>query len=216
MRLHWAKAAAWRPWSFPNTIASAARRSNSSAKSMKRNMARNSALFPTDCSSRSASRARFCAAGLRTSAEGFFSERYLDTTVETALAGVRGRPVARERIFETSTFASRSPRARPAFRRPDYRLGRGQRFRVGLLHHNPQALEFSRSAGAGPRPPGSRRSRPDRERRRMGELLRSGARRLCGEPGLAGREPRRAAAASRQCVRSMSRCADTPRATARG
>ena len=56
-----------------------------------------------------------CAAGLRTSAEGFFSERYLDTTVETALAGVRGRPVARERIFETSTFASRSPRAVPLF-----------------------------------------------------------------------------------------------------
>ena len=56
-----------------------------------------------------------CAAGLRTSAEGFFSERYLDTTVETALTRVRGQPVARDRIFETSTFASRSPRAVPLF-----------------------------------------------------------------------------------------------------
>ena len=56
-----------------------------------------------------------CAAGLRTSAEGFFSERYLDTTIETALTRVRGQPVAREHIFETSTFASRSPRAVPLF-----------------------------------------------------------------------------------------------------
>ena len=56
-----------------------------------------------------------CAAGLRTSAEGFFSERYLDTAIETALARFQGQPVARERIFETSTFASRSPRAVPLF-----------------------------------------------------------------------------------------------------
>lgn len=56
-----------------------------------------------------------CAAGLRTCADGFFSERYLDTTIESALTRMQGRPVARERIFETSTFASRSPRAVPLF-----------------------------------------------------------------------------------------------------
>lgn len=56
-----------------------------------------------------------CAAGLRTSADGFFSERYLDAPVEEALARVGGRPVTRERIFETSTFASRSPRSVPLF-----------------------------------------------------------------------------------------------------
>jgi hypothetical protein len=56
-----------------------------------------------------------CAAGLRSSVDGFFSERYLDTTIETALTGVRGQRVARERIFETSTFASRSPRSVPYF-----------------------------------------------------------------------------------------------------
>src|SRR5208283_1288336 len=56
-----------------------------------------------------------CAAGLRTSADGFFSERYLDTTVEQALTRFQGHPVARNRIFETSTFASRSPRAVPLF-----------------------------------------------------------------------------------------------------
>jgi Thermostable hemolysin len=56
-----------------------------------------------------------CAAGVRSCADGFFSERYLDDPIETTLARVCGRAVARQRIFETSTFASRSPRSVPNF-----------------------------------------------------------------------------------------------------
>jgi len=56
-----------------------------------------------------------CAAGLRSCADGFFSEHYLDAPVETTLARLCGQAVTRERIFETSTFASRSPRSAPHF-----------------------------------------------------------------------------------------------------
>jgi hypothetical protein len=56
-----------------------------------------------------------CAAGLRSCADGFFSERYLDSSIESALTRSCGRVVTRERIFETSTFASRSPRSVPYF-----------------------------------------------------------------------------------------------------
>ncbi len=49
------------------------------------------------------------AAGFRTDDDGFFSERYLDEPVETALAQLYGLRVMRERVFEISTFASRSP-----------------------------------------------------------------------------------------------------------
>jgi hypothetical protein len=56
-----------------------------------------------------------CAAGLRTPSDGFFSERYLDGPIETVLTRLEGRPVIRDRIFEISTFASRSPNSIPPF-----------------------------------------------------------------------------------------------------
>jgi len=56
-----------------------------------------------------------CAAGFRSHADGFFSERYLDWPVDTALTRLDGRSVTRDRVFEISTFASRSPRSVPPF-----------------------------------------------------------------------------------------------------
>ena len=103
-----------------------------------------------------------CAAGLRTSAEGFFSERYLDTTVETALARVQGQPVARERIFETSTFASRSPRAVPLFIGQIIDWGENSGFEWSFFTITRRARRFSTgSAWISPRsvariPPGSK------------------------------------------------------------
>jgi hypothetical protein len=47
-----------------------------------------------------------CAAGLRTEADGFFSENYLDHPVEQVLGTVAERDVARGRIFEVTTLAS--------------------------------------------------------------------------------------------------------------
>lgn len=56
-----------------------------------------------------------CAAGLRTASDGFFSEQYLATPVETALARATGRRVHRQEVFEVTTLASRSPREIGAF-----------------------------------------------------------------------------------------------------
>ncbi|HTO79143.1 MAG TPA: thermostable hemolysin [Methylocystis sp.] len=56
-----------------------------------------------------------CAAGFRSHADGFFSERYLDCPVDTALTRLDGRVVRRDRVFEISTFASRSPHSIPSF-----------------------------------------------------------------------------------------------------
>jgi hypothetical protein len=56
-----------------------------------------------------------CAAGLRSCDDGFFSERYLDSPIEAALGRLRGEVVRRDRVFEISTFASRSPHSVPCF-----------------------------------------------------------------------------------------------------
>ncbi len=49
-----------------------------------------------------------CAAGLRTPADGFFSEAYLNGPIERALKRRCGQPVARESVIEITTMASRS------------------------------------------------------------------------------------------------------------
>jgi hypothetical protein len=56
-----------------------------------------------------------CAAGLRSRDDGFFSERYLNSPIEAALGRLRGEVVRRDRVFEISTFASRSPHSVPCF-----------------------------------------------------------------------------------------------------
>lgn len=49
-----------------------------------------------------------CAAGLRTAAEGFFSEVYLGSPVETILTLRGGKPVTRGKVFEVTTLVSRT------------------------------------------------------------------------------------------------------------
>lgn len=51
-----------------------------------------------------------CAAGLRLSSDGFFSERYLAQPVEAELSRATGRKLLREDVYEVTTLASSSPR----------------------------------------------------------------------------------------------------------
>ncbi|MEA1672906.1 thermostable hemolysin [Nitrospirillum sp. BR 11163] len=48
-----------------------------------------------------------CAAGVRTTADGFFSEAYLDQPIERLLGRRSGRHVHRARVFEITTMVSR-------------------------------------------------------------------------------------------------------------
>jgi Thermostable hemolysin len=50
-----------------------------------------------------------CAAGLRFAADGFFSEAYLDAPVDAMLSALRRVPVRREKVFEVTSLASRTP-----------------------------------------------------------------------------------------------------------
>ncbi|MEA1647972.1 thermostable hemolysin [Nitrospirillum sp. BR 11164] len=48
-----------------------------------------------------------CAAGVRTTSDGFFSEAYLDQPIERVLGQRSGRHVHRARVFEITTLVSR-------------------------------------------------------------------------------------------------------------
>jgi hypothetical protein len=65
-----------------------------------------------------------CAAGLRTAKEGFFSEIYLDFPIEQVLQRQFGKPVARRRVFEVTTLASRTSETSPLFIRQLVLLGK--------------------------------------------------------------------------------------------
>jgi hypothetical protein len=65
-----------------------------------------------------------CAAGLRTAREGFFSEIYLDSPIEQVLLRQFGTPVARRRVFEVTTLASRTAEISPLFIRQLVLLGK--------------------------------------------------------------------------------------------
>jgi hypothetical protein len=58
-----------------------------------------------------------CAAGLRFAADGFFSECYLDAPVDAVLSALRRYPVAREKVFEVTSLASRAPHTIGSFLR---------------------------------------------------------------------------------------------------
>ena len=57
------------------------------------------------------------AAGLRFAADGFFSECYLEAPVDAALSALSRYPVRREKIFEVTSLASRSPHTVGSFLR---------------------------------------------------------------------------------------------------
>lgn len=50
-----------------------------------------------------------CAAGLRFASDGFFSEAYLDTSIEAALSALSARAIDRDAIFEVTSLVSRAP-----------------------------------------------------------------------------------------------------------
>ena len=50
-----------------------------------------------------------CAAGLRQSGDGFYSEKYLDASVENVRSDLVGCKVNRSEIFEVSSLVSRDP-----------------------------------------------------------------------------------------------------------
>jgi hypothetical protein len=69
-----------------------------------------------------------CAAGIRTSSDGFFSESYLDEPVEDVLSALSGVNVDRGSIFEVSTLVSRSHASTRGFVEEIISLGEGQGF----------------------------------------------------------------------------------------
>src|SRR5438067_2016852 len=64
-----------------------------------------------------------CAAGLRTSKEGFFSEIYLDHSIEATLSRLSARPVIRGEVLEISSLASVAPVRTLGFLRHIWGLG---------------------------------------------------------------------------------------------
>lgn len=78
-------------------------------------------------------RAPLCAAGIRTDADGFFSEFYLDSPVEDALARACGAAVKRSQVIEVTSLASDRPGH--CFRLLDYitQLGRSDGRRWGVF-----------------------------------------------------------------------------------
>jgi len=69
-----------------------------------------------------------CAAGLRSSDDGFFSECYLGSSIEAMLTRLNGEEVGRESIFEISTFASRAPNSVNSFIRQIIEYGEAAGF----------------------------------------------------------------------------------------
>jgi hypothetical protein len=69
-----------------------------------------------------------CAAGLRCAKDGFFSEVYLDASIESVLSLRARSTVARDAIFEVTTLASRSVEASPLFLRQLAILGKAAGF----------------------------------------------------------------------------------------
>lgn len=74
-----------------------------------------------------------CAAGVRTAADGFFSEAYLDRPIERLLAERLGRPVARDAVLEVTQLASRSAERSSAFVRRIVALGRLAGFELAFF-----------------------------------------------------------------------------------
>jgi len=70
-----------------------------------------------------------CAAGLRTAEDGFFSEKYLDTSIDAALSAMSGLTIGRNEIFEVSTLASLSPKNIVEFIQGIISFGHENRFR---------------------------------------------------------------------------------------
>ena len=58
-----------------------------------------------------------CAAGMRFSPEGFFSEAYLDAPVDALLSALRHAPLSREKIFEVTSLSCRAPHLAGSFLR---------------------------------------------------------------------------------------------------
>lgn len=56
-----------------------------------------------------------CAAGLRTAADGFFSESYLSRPAESIVSACCGRPAARSGLLEVTSLCSASPAASVRF-----------------------------------------------------------------------------------------------------
>lgn len=56
-----------------------------------------------------------CAAGLRTDASGFFSERYLTGSVEAVVGAAVSEIVRREQLIEVTSLASRAPKKTAGF-----------------------------------------------------------------------------------------------------
>ncbi|MBT3329897.1 MAG: hypothetical protein HOK21_24285 [Rhodospirillaceae bacterium] len=88
-----------------------------------------------------------CAAGLRDSASGIFSECYLDVPAETAIEGRVGQPVRREQILELTALAAARPGAMAALLQGFASLGLEAGYRWGLFTATKRLRRMARRIG---------------------------------------------------------------------
>ena len=70
-----------------------------------------------------------CAAGVRSTEDGFFSEYYLDAPIEAKLSALSGRTIARSEVLEVCTLASRAPQLTGRFINAIVAFGEANGFR---------------------------------------------------------------------------------------
>ena len=123
-----------------------------------------------------------CAAGLRSRDDGFFSERYLDRPIEKTLERLHGGVVRRERVFEISTFASRSPHSVPCFISQIIEYGEDAGFEWAFFTLTRRLSRLLESDRLGAYTVSFGQQRAGRGPLVLGQLLRDGAAGLRGKP----------------------------------
>ena len=123
-----------------------------------------------------------CAAGLRSRDDGFFSERYLDRPIEKTLERLHGGVVRRDRVFEISTFASRSPHSVPCFISQVIEYGEDAGFEWAFFTLTHRLSRLLNRIGLELAPLGVGNERAGRRPLVLGQLLRDGAAGVRGKP----------------------------------
>jgi hypothetical protein len=84
-----------------------------------------------------------CATGIRDSGAGFFSEQYLDSPVENAIAAAAGVPVSRSEILELTALGAVRPGALPMLLQSFARFGLNDGYRWGLFTATAKLRRFA-------------------------------------------------------------------------
>ena len=126
--------------------------------------------------------APLCAAGLRFAADGFFSECYLDAPVDAVLSALRRYPVAREKVFEVTSLASRAPHTIGPFLRKIIACGEAAGFEWAFFTATAPLKLILERLSLSLLPLAAAEPLAGRQSGRLGKLLRAHAERVCGPP----------------------------------